>query len=215
MFISMQKIDFMPPFFLEMQQRYCKLIVLSDLGMPGYSYQKGWYQLVENFDVCLQAKIKYVPPFFLKTLLRYCLLVILGTLDRPSRIQQKQQYELVGKCHVYLHTKKSTSSLLSFLRYYTLKNIILNKNIIFHFRLFPRKITTSLFKKCKTIFGPFSPFLGKTEFSPKLCSYKLLFLILIKYQCAKLKKKLLIGFQTPVSAGRTDAQTNKHELHEK
>ena len=97
----------------------------------------------------------------------------------------------------------------------TPQKTILNKNIIFHFRLFPRKITTSLFKKCKTIFGPFSPFLGKTEFSPKLCSYKLLFLILIKYQCAKLKKKLLIGFQTPVSAGRTDAQTDKHELHEK
>ena len=117
---------------------------------------------------------------------------------------------------MFICIQKDQLDPFSFLRYYTLKNIILNKNIIFNFRLFPRKITTSLFKKCKTIFRPFCPFLGKTEFSPKLCSYKLLFLILIKYQCAKLKKKLLIGFQTtPVSAGRTDAQTDKHELHEK
>ena len=167
MFISMQKIDFMPPFFLEMQQRYCKLIVLSDLGMPGYSYQKGWYQLVENFDVYLQAKIKCVPPFFLKTLLRYFLLVILGTLGRPSRIQQKQQYELVGKCHVYLHTKKSTSSLLSFLRYYTLKNIILNKNN-FSFQIISKKNNDKSFQKMQNHFRPILPIFGQNRIFPKI-----------------------------------------------
>ena len=86
----MQKIVFIPPFFLEIKQRYFKLVILSNLGIPGYGHQKGWYQLVENFDVCLYAKIKFIPPLLLEILLRYCKLVILSTLGMPSHAHQKQ-----------------------------------------------------------------------------------------------------------------------------
>ena len=37
-------------------------------------------------------------------------------------------------------------------------------------------------------FGPFSPYLGKTGFSSRFCSYQF-FLILTKYHCVKFKKK--------------------------
>ena len=36
MFISMQKIYFIPYFLFEILQRYYKLAILSILGMPGY-----------------------------------------------------------------------------------------------------------------------------------------------------------------------------------
>ena len=46
-------------------------------------------------------------------------------------------------------------------------------------------------------FGPFSPYLGKTGFSSRFCSYQF-FLILTKYHCVKFKKKtkkLMSAFQ--------------------
>ena len=54
MFICMQEIHFIPPFFLETLQ-YCKLAILSTLGMPGYGHQEGWHQLVEKCDGYLHA----------------------------------------------------------------------------------------------------------------------------------------------------------------
>ena len=70
----------MPPFSLEILQRYCKLVILGTLGVHGYGHQKLWYPLQGNFDTYLHAKkislTSFVP--------RYCKLVTLGTLRMPG-----------------------------------------------------------------------------------------------------------------------------------
>ena len=49
----MQKLNFMPPFFLEILQKYCK----------DYGHQKQWYMLQGNFDSYLHEKNEiYVLP---------------------------------------------------------------------------------------------------------------------------------------------------------
>ena len=61
MFICTLKTKVIPPFFLEILQRYCKLVILGTLSLPGYGQQKLWYQLVE--DVYLYAKNQIYPSF--------------------------------------------------------------------------------------------------------------------------------------------------------
>ena len=61
-FICRQKIKFILHVFLEILQRYCKLIVLGTLGIHGYTNPKSYYQLAENFGVHLQAKNLVHPP---------------------------------------------------------------------------------------------------------------------------------------------------------
>ena len=39
-FIFMQNITFIPHLFLEILQRYCKLVILGTLGTPGHAHQK-------------------------------------------------------------------------------------------------------------------------------------------------------------------------------
>ena len=58
---------------------------------------------------------------------------------------------------------------------------------MFDFKLFPEQNKDFFFQKKPTIFGPLSPFLSKTECSPKFSSYH--FLILTKYHCAKFRGK--------------------------
>ena len=41
-----------------------KLVILGTLHMPGYVYPKWYYELVENFCVCLQAKKSTSNPMF-------------------------------------------------------------------------------------------------------------------------------------------------------
>ena len=55
MLIFMQKIMFIPPLFLEILQKYYKLVILDTLVMPGHTHQKQQHQLVGNSDV-LQTK---------------------------------------------------------------------------------------------------------------------------------------------------------------
>ena len=56
MFICMQKINFIPPFFFEILQRYYKLAILGTLDMLGYDQYKWYYQFAERFDIYLHAK---------------------------------------------------------------------------------------------------------------------------------------------------------------
>ena len=70
MFIYKQKINFILPVFLEILQRYCKLVILGTLGKPGYTHPK-YYHLVENFRIYLQAKEPLQPHVFLEILHRY------------------------------------------------------------------------------------------------------------------------------------------------
>ena len=56
MLIRMQKINFITNFFHKILQRNSKLVTLGNLGMPGHTHLKWWYQFEETFDVYLQAK---------------------------------------------------------------------------------------------------------------------------------------------------------------
>ena len=66
MFICMQRINFIRPFFLRYLQIYCKFVIFGSLGMHSYDLQKRWYVLVENFDVYLRIKNQIHPSPFLK-----------------------------------------------------------------------------------------------------------------------------------------------------
>ena len=65
MFTCKQKINFILPVFLEILQRYCKLVVLGTFNKPGYTHLK-YYHLVENFRIYLQAKETLQSHDFLK-----------------------------------------------------------------------------------------------------------------------------------------------------
>ena len=64
MLICRQNNNFILNFFLQISQRYCKLVILCTSGMPGYAHPKWQYQLVVNFRVYLQAKYQLYPPHF-------------------------------------------------------------------------------------------------------------------------------------------------------
>ena len=87
----MQTINFTPHFFLEMSNRYCKLVILGTLSMPDHSQQKLQYQFLDNFDSYLYAKNKL---YLSKIFQRYCKLVILGTLDISGNAHQNYSINL-------------------------------------------------------------------------------------------------------------------------
>ena len=60
----MQKINFITHFFLMILLRNSKLVVLSNLGMPGHKHIKWQYHFEGTFDVYLQAKNQLYPPRF-------------------------------------------------------------------------------------------------------------------------------------------------------
>ena len=68
--------------FLEILQRYCKLVVFGTLGLSDYAHPKWYYQLVENFCVYLQGKKQLYPPCFYGDIAMICKL-ILGSLGMP------------------------------------------------------------------------------------------------------------------------------------
>ena len=61
MSIGMQKINFIPPFFFDILQRYYKRAILGTLGMPDYDQQKRYYQPEKKFDVYVHAKNHIYP----------------------------------------------------------------------------------------------------------------------------------------------------------
>ena len=70
--IFLQRLNQLHPSHL-FSLRYCKLVILGTLGMPGYAHPKRYYQLLENFYVYLQClsvckKSTSSPMFFW----RYC-----------------------------------------------------------------------------------------------------------------------------------------------
>ena len=64
MLFAGKKIKFILHVFLEILQRYCKLLHLGTLGMRGFAHPKWYYQLVEKFRVYLQTKTHLHPPRF-------------------------------------------------------------------------------------------------------------------------------------------------------
>ena len=53
MLVCMQKINIIINFFLKVLQRYNKLAILENLGMPNHTHLKLQYQFEELFDVYL------------------------------------------------------------------------------------------------------------------------------------------------------------------
>ena len=51
--LACKKINFIAHYFLETFQRYCIVVILSTLGMPGCTHQIWQYQLFEYFEVYL------------------------------------------------------------------------------------------------------------------------------------------------------------------
>ena len=129
--ICVQKIYFIPHFFLKILQRNSKLVILGNLGMAGHTYLKLQQQFDEIFDVYLWTFILHI---FLVILQRYCKLMALG---RYCKDMQASYFGHFG--HDWLHTpnmmvlacrrlsylsagQKYTSPFTSFLRYCILKN---------------------------------------------------------------------------------------------
>ena len=93
---STAKINFITHFFLEILQRFCKILILGNVGMPSYDHQSWWHLLVENFIV--RQKVKFIP--HPEILHRYCKIGILCTLHKHRHIFQKQ-YQLKGCFDTY------------------------------------------------------------------------------------------------------------------
>ena len=69
-------------------KRYCELVVLGALGMPGYAHSKRYYEFVENACVYLQPKVQIHTPCFSGYTAKICKL-ILDTLGISGYTQQK------------------------------------------------------------------------------------------------------------------------------
>ena len=103
--------------FLMILLRNSKLVILSNLGMPGQKHMKWQYHFEGTFDVYLQAIINFIRHVFLETLQRYCKLVILDTLGMSGHTHSKWYYQLVENFCVYLQAKKSGFSATFFWRF--------------------------------------------------------------------------------------------------
>ena len=66
-----------------------QLVVLSTLYIIGYAHPKGYYHLVENICVYLQAKNQLHPPCFYGDIAEICKL-ILGILGMPGYTHPKR-----------------------------------------------------------------------------------------------------------------------------
>ena len=76
MFILWLKINFILHDFLEILQRYCKLVILGTLDMPGYAHLK---KIVSNYRelLCLTSKKSTQSPMFSW---RYCKVLYINFL---------------------------------------------------------------------------------------------------------------------------------------
>ena len=77
------KTNFILHVFLEMLQRYSKLVVFGFLGLSGSAQPKLYYHFIENFCVYLQAKNLLDPSCLCGDIAKICKL-ILDTLGMPG-----------------------------------------------------------------------------------------------------------------------------------
>ena len=119
MLICIQKINFIIHFFLKILQN-SKLVILSNLGMPGHTHLKWLYHFEEAFDVYLRQKINFILHVFL---LRYCkdianflflvFLVCLITHTQNSSINLQKTFVFISMPKInfiiHLHFKESSN----------------------------------------------------------------------------------------------------------
>ena len=123
MFFCRQKFNFILHVFLEILQRYCKLVILGTFGMSGYAHPKWYYQLVENFDFFLHAENEL--HHFFSILRNYILKNLIYWLDDSILAYNSRTWRLSDMGWWW--------------------NI--NNNISFHFKLFPGKTNNNFFSK--------------------------------------------------------------------
>ena len=95
-----------------------KLVILGNLGMPGHTHLKWWYQFEEIFDVYLKAKNQVHSsrlPWDIARILQICYFGYFGNAW-PSPIKNHST-NLWETFMLICMQKKSTLSLTSFLRY--------------------------------------------------------------------------------------------------
>ena len=76
--------------FLEILERYSKLVNLGTLGMPAFGNLKRYYQLIENVCDYLQAKKQLHCPCFSGDIANICKLLILDTLGKLGYAHPKR-----------------------------------------------------------------------------------------------------------------------------
>ena len=176
MFFCRQKFNFILHVFLEILQRYCELVILGTFGMSGYAHPKWYYQLVENFDFFLHAENEL--HHFFSILRNYILKNLIYWLDDSILAYNSRTWRLSDMGWWW--------------------NI--NKNISFHFKLFPGKTNNNFFSK-----NPKGPILR--FFFPKVGQNSIFlekralsdFNIPIIYHHAKTQKKITTPFLMPDS----------------
>ena len=100
----MQKLTTSLTSFFEIMQKHCKLVILGNLFLLGYTHVK-WYQ---------QGKINIILHVLLEILQRYYKLVILGSLGMPSHshVRWYWQTKINFIHHVFLEILQSIMDLL-------------------------------------------------------------------------------------------------------
>ena len=107
MFICMKKFNFIPPFFFEIFQRYCKLAILDTLGMQAMT-KSNTISLYKTLIFIFMLKNIYLS-FFLEILQRYWKTCYLGYFGhaRPCPSNSTSLLETL----VFICSKKSIWSL--------------------------------------------------------------------------------------------------------
>ena len=120
MFISRQKIKFILHIFLEILQRYLKLIILGTLGMYDYALcrQSDTSNLQKTFVFICRQKINFIAYGFLEILQRYA--NFLFWVLWACLVWAKWHYQLVANFDVYPHAKNKLDH--SLLEIYILNN---------------------------------------------------------------------------------------------
>ena len=164
-----KKNNFILHVFLEILQRYCKLVVFGTLGLSGYAPPKWYCCLVRNFCVYLQAKNQLHPPCFCVDIAKICKL-ILDILSMPVSTHPNDSITL-WETSIFICIQKINCinhfflAILKYLAIWLAGSILaitqepkfcqicwsnINNNISSSFRLFPRKTNmTIFFKKSK------------------------------------------------------------------
>ena len=111
MFICRQKINFILHVFLEILQKYCKLVILGTLGMPDSAHPKWYYQLVEKFCVHPQAKNQLHSPCFFEDAAKIGKLLIwvlwaclaMHTQNGTIKLSKTSMFICTPKIHFIIH----------------------------------------------------------------------------------------------------------------
>ena len=142
MFNCRQKINFILHTFLEILKRYCELVILGTLGMPGYAHLKWYHHLLERADVYLQANNRFHNSLLFSDILFHRILQFDWSTAFWS-ITQEPEFRQIWDW--WWNITNSTS---------------------FFFRLFPGKTNDKFFKKSKITYL-FVQIWGKINFPRK------------------------------------------------